>query len=266
MKKILLNLILLLLSYNLNAQQKKSGDDSYYLVTSKGENYLYEKPDYMTSKIDTIQPGEIIAVSGFDSSKIYYKAFRKGNEGFISTLHFSINSDDEKNLKDNPNFNSERDSIAKSASFYLYQRWAEERLKILRSELSEYERYKKIGLIITSKKFAFAEYSSQFGLNLSFYNGYSKDIKYIDLTIRPYNRVGDKTYDDLGKDVARVQVIGPLESDMTSSVEFDNMFWDDNDIITYLVITYMKVTFMDGTVKEIKDVNKHLAKDVFNGK
>ncbi|MEG1169900.1 MAG: hypothetical protein RSD92_07235 [Erysipelotrichaceae bacterium] len=266
MNKILLNLILFLLSYNINAQEKTLSDDSYFLVTSKGENYLYESPDYMTSKIDTIQPGEIIAVSGYNSNEIYLKGYRKGNEGYVSSLNFSINPDEAQYLKENKNTNNLRDSLAKTASHYLFQRWAEERLKEIRSELSIYENYKKIGLIITDKKFAFAEYGSQFGLKLSFYNGYKKDIKYIDITVRPYNRVGDKTYDDLGRDVARVQVIGPLESDMNSSVEFDSMFWDDRDIITYLLITYMKVTFMDGSVKEIKDVNKHLAKDVYNGK
>lgn len=101
----------------------------------------------------------------------------------------------------------------------------------------------KNGLVITGENFSFSEYGEQFGLKLKFYNGYKKDTKYIELTVRPYNREGDKMSDDFGRDVSRIKVIGPLRSDGSSEVEFDDMFWDDRDVITYLVITYMKVTF-----------------------
>ncbi|MBO6213742.1 hypothetical protein, partial [Algoriella sp.] len=64
----------------------------------------------------------------------------------------------------------------------------------------------------------------------------------------------------------RPQIIGPLHFDNFSTVTFDKLFYDVNDVISYLVITYMKVTFMDGTTKEIKNVNNNLGEDVYNGK
>ena len=48
-----------------------------------------------------------------------------------------------------------------------------------------------------------------------------KDVKYIELTVRPYNRVGDKLS-------------------------------EARDVATYLVIPYMKVTFIHGTVRDTK--------------
>lgn len=131
---------------------------------------------------------------------------------------------------------------------------------------NKYESYDKIGLVITKKDYAYEEYSDAFGLSLDFYNGYNKQIKYIDITVRPYNRVGDLTKDDFGRDVKRVQVIGPLNKKSISEVTFKNMFWDERDIINRIVITYMKVTFMDNTVKEIKNINQHLGEGVYNGK
>lgn len=131
---------------------------------------------------------------------------------------------------------------------------------------SKFDAYDKVGLVITKKEYAFQEYSDAFGLDLEFYNGYSRPIKYIDITVRPYNRVGDLTKDDFGRDVQRVQVIGPLNSKKISDVTFNNMFWDESDTIEYLVITYMKITFMDNSVKELKNINPHLGEGVFNGK
>jgi len=84
------------------------------------------------------------------------------------------------------------------------------------------ERYKKwnaMKFVITSKEYAFADYGSQFGLELSMYNGYSKPIKYVTFTVRPYNRVGDITSDDLGRNRKEVRMIGPLDSKEEASVK-----------------------------------------------
>ena len=228
----------------------------------KGDYTALQQSPNSYSSSTYLSKGDLVFVYSYEKSnlgKLLYSVFKDTLHGYVKEDEIELKDEFEKYLKSDEGTEGIRKEYAElNAKLFL--------LNHLENEVKLRSKYKKIGLVITSKKFAFAEYGSQFGLKLSFYNGYNKDIKYIDLTIRPYNRVGDKTYDDLGKDVARVQVIGPLVSDMTSSVEFDSMFWDDNDIITYLVITYMKVTFMDGTVKEIKEVNKHLGKDVFNGK
>lgn len=139
-------------------------------------------------------------------------------------------------------------------------------IKKLEALKSKYESYNEKGLVLTKKEYSYKDYSDAFGLELEFYNGYNKDIKYIEITVRPYNRVGDLTKDDFGSDVSRVRVIGPIHSNNLSSVNFNDLFWNEDDIINRLVITYMKVTFMDGSLKELKNVSQHLGEDVFNGK
>lgn len=127
------------------------------------------------------------------------------------------------------------------------------------------EEYDKKGLVITNKEYSYS-YGGFFGLDLQFYNGYNKTIKYIDLTIRPYNRVGDLTHDEIGRDVMRLQLIGPAEPKTIFSNNFDELFYDDNNIIHTLVITYIKITFTDNTTKKITDINNHLGINVYNGK
>lgn len=52
------------------------------------------------------------------------------------------------------------------------------------------------------------------GVSASFYyrNNSGRTIKYIDWYVSPYNRVGDKVYDDItGNSSARLRVVGPIE-------------------------------------------------------
>jgi len=137
-------------------------------------------------------------------------------------------------------------------------------LTVLDSLLKIKDSYNKIGLVLTGMEYSFSDIGSQFGLSFTFYNGFSKVIKYIETTVRPYNRVGDIQPDDFLKDQSRVKIIGPIESNTESNVSFDDLFWDDSDLIQCLKVTYIKVTFMDNSVKEIFDINNHLGEGVKN--
>ena len=137
-------------------------------------------------------------------------------------------------------------------------------IKYLDLLIEHYKKWDAMKFVITNKEYAYAEYGSQFGLKISMYNGYKKTIKYVSFTVRPYNRVGDVTYDDLGRNKKIVQVIGPIAYGKEVSVTFNNMFWDDRDIIDCLSITHIKLEFMDGSVIPISNVSKHLDSTVSN--
>ena len=124
--------------------------------------------------------------------------------------------------------------------------------------LEKFRQQKKI--LIISQEYSFSNY--QFGLKFEFYNCYQKVIKYINLTICAYNRVGDLQRDDLGRSKKDVRCIGPIEKGEIASYDFDELFWDENDIIHRLIVTNGKITFMDNSVVSYsgqKSVELHMA-------
>lgn len=262
MKKIILLFYLFFIS-NAVVAQNTLNDTAVFMGKIKND-FTYLRSDIGNARIvgEPLNSGEILFAYSYEKSQYsggYYGVFKDTLQAYIKEGDLFLLPEIKDYLEKNEGFNEIRYDRAKKNSELYYLHKLDEKIK-------QYESYKKTGLVITSKEYSYGEYGSSFGLKLSFYNGHKKAIKYIEVTVRPYNRVGDKTYDDIGKDVARVKVIGPLDSDHTASVEFDDMFWDDRDVISYLVITYMKVTFMDGTTTEIKDIKKHLAKEIYNGR
>ncbi len=132
--------------------------------------------------------------------------------------------------------------------------WMYERLQAL----EKFRQQKRI--LILDQEYSFSSY--QFGLKFEFYNCYQKAIKYINLTITAYNRVGDIQRDDLGSSKKDIRCIGPLEKGETGIYDFDELFWDERDIIHRLVATNIKVTFMDNSTLSYsgqKNVELHTA-------
>ena len=118
---------------------------------------------------------------------------------------------------------------------------------------------KKKQIFIWKQEYAYGDYG-KFGLEWNFFNCYNKAIKYIELTIKPYNQVNDIQRDDFGRKEAKAKCIGPIESGDLATFTFDELFWDDNDLINKLKVSYIKITFMDNTTKVfsgIENVNKH---------
>ncbi len=118
---------------------------------------------------------------------------------------------------------------------------------------------KKKQIFIWKQEYAYGDYG-KFGLEWNFFNCYNKVIKYIELTIKPYNQVNDIQRDDFGRKEAKAKCIGPIESGDLATFTFDELFWDDNDLINKLKVSYIKITFMDNTTKVfsgIENVNKH---------
>lgn len=107
--------------------------------------------------------------------------------------------------------------------------------------------YKSKGILIIDQGYSYSDY--QFGLVFKFYNCYSKDIKYIDITVCAYNQVMDRQRDDFGRHTTEARCIGPILPTETGSYDFDELFWDDNDIIDKLQVEKIVVTFMDNTTR-----------------
>ncbi len=259
MKNILL-VLFILISKTLISQDLKDSLIIGKVVVS--DAYMYDNNGDIIRYLDEneiVFPYKIVP-NNFRSFD--YLVFNKIDSGYVRVNDILITHGNVTLLDNIVDENSFR-KIAKISSFSYYK-------KTLENQLENYKNieklYKRNDLVITKKEYAYAEYGGEFGLKLSFFNGYNKDIKYIDITVRSYNRVGDPISDDFGRNVARPKVIGPVESKSEGSVTFENLFWDDRDVISRLVVTYLKVTFMDGSVKEIKNISNHIGPEVYNSK
>lgn len=107
--------------------------------------------------------------------------------------------------------------------------------------------YKKNGILILDQEYSFSDY--RFGLKFNFYNCFSKDIKYIVLTVVGYNQVGDKERDDWGNHTKEARCIGPINPTNTGVYDFNDLFKDEKGIIKELKVEKVVVTFMDNTTK-----------------
>ena len=115
-------------------------------------------------------------------------------------------------------------------------------------------------IFILKDLYSYSEY--RFGKKFKFYNCFNKRIKYINITLTAYNGVGDIQRDDIGRSSAKLRGIGPIEKGDIASYDWDELFWDDNDIIDEVVITNITFTFFDGTTKSYSgkaNIDKHRA-------
>lgn len=118
-------------------------------------------------------------------------------------------------------------------------------------------------LFIMDANYAFGEHSPQSGISIKVYNCYSKQIKYIDISLVPYNKVGDIQVDYFGNKEKKVQCIGPISPEETGIFEFSDIYWDEYNVIELIKMTQIKITFMDGTTKNysgVANVKKHALK------
>lgn len=111
------------------------------------------------------------------------------------------------------------------------------------------------------------EYSSRFGMHFDVYNCFSKTIKYVEFTMTNYNAVGDVQRDDIGRATRTVKGIGPIEPEDGGRYSWDDIFWDDRDVIRKTRLTNVKFIFTDGTTKSFSgyaNINKHMTSDAWD--
>lgn len=119
-------------------------------------------------------------------------------------------------------------------------------------------------IFILKDLYSYSEY--RFGKKFKFYNCFNKRIKYINITLTAYNGVGDIQRDDIGRSSAKLRGIGPIEKGDIASYDWDELFWDDNDIINKVLITNITFTFFDGTTKSYSgkaNIDKHRAANCY---
>lgn len=119
-------------------------------------------------------------------------------------------------------------------------------------------------IFILKDLYSYSEY--RFGKKFKFYNCFNKRIKYINITLTAYNGVGDIQHDDIGRSSAKLRGIGPIEKGDIASYDWDDLFWDDNDIINKVLITNITFTFFDGTTKSYSgkaNIDKHRAANCY---
>ena len=119
------------------------------------------------------------------------------------------------------------------------------RVETIRKETFQLIKSKQ--LFIFKELYSYSDY--KFGKKFKFYNCFNKRIKYIDINLVAYNGVGDVQRDDIGRSSAKVRGIGPIEVDEFATYDWDELFWDDNDIINKVLPTKITITFMDGSIK-----------------
>ena len=131
------------------------------------------------------------------------------------------------------------------------------------SQIAENNFYNELNrkqIFILKDLYSYSEY--RFGKKFKFYNCFNKRIKYINITLTAYNGVGDIQRDDIGRSSAKLRGIGPIEKGDIAFFDWDDLFWDDNDIIDEVVITNITFTFFDGTTKSYSgraNIDKHRA-------
>ena len=99
------------------------------------------------------------------------------------------------------------------------------------------------------------------------YNCFSKTIKYVEFTMTNYNDVGDVQRDDLGRASRTVRGIGPIEKEEGGRYSWDDIFWDDRDVINKTRLTNVKFIFTDGSTKVFSgyaNINKHMTSDAWD--
>lgn len=128
------------------------------------------------------------------------------------------------------------------------------------AENNLYNELNRRQIFILKDLYSYSEY--RFGKKFKFYNCFNKRIKYINITLTAYNSVGDIQHDDIGRSSAKLRGIGPIEKGEIAFFDWDEIFWDDNDIIDEVVITKITFTFFDGTTKSYSgraNIDKHRA-------
>ena len=133
-----------------------------------------------------------------------------------------------------------------------------------RAENEFYNALNRRQIFILKDLYSYSEY--RFGKKFRFYNCFNKRIKYINITLTAYNGVGDIQRDDIGRSSAKLRGIGPIEKGDIASYDWDDLFWDDNDIINKVLITNITFTFFDGTTKSYSgkaNIDKHRAANCY---
>lgn len=181
----------------------------------------------------------------FDDEGRYQFLLRRGNKGLAIRKKIAFQQDSIMQLGVAHCIDSLRNNFQRAANEY-------------------YNELNKRQIFILKDLYSYSDY--RFGKKFMFYNCFNKRIKYINITLTAYNGVGDIQRDDIGRSSVKLRGIGPIEKGDIASYDWDELFWDDNDIIDEVLITNISFTFFDGTTKSYSgkaNIDKHRAANCY---
>ena len=85
------------------------------------------------------------------------------------------------------------------------------------------------------------------GVGVNIFNCFSKTIKYFEMTVNAYNTFNDPHKDEIGNTQKGARCIGPIAPKETGYYLFNELFWNENGVITNCRVTSVKITFTDNT-------------------
>lgn len=233
----------------LAAQEYKDSLEDYTLI----EATLSGDFTYMDSenKETTIDFGTTLPIYKIEKDEAYTIFLRNEVSVPLSALVFQdslkksfLEKRGDKGLEVRKQLVSQKDLVYTE---YVIDQLDQEISKIEKQISARLKDFNRKEIFLLLQKYSYSD--SRFGLKFRFYNCFKKAIKYIHITIRPYNQVYDIQRDYIGRTVANVRCIGPLFSGEQADFDFDELFWDENDVIRYLYVTNIKFIFMDNTTR-----------------
>ena len=133
-----------------------------------------------------------------------------------------------------------REVIAKREAIELErERKAQKQL----AEIYKFRKQKKIVILSCTT----VRSSPTKGLKVKVYNPFEKAIKYYYIKTVAINAVNDPESDDLGRIEKEAKCIGFVEKGEERTFEFEDMYWDKNDILHRIIISSIRLVFSDNT-------------------
>lgn len=221
-------------------------DDTIYMFTKTQGWYLGEEVELHSYDIDKLKHIEVPNGSGIITYRDYCKYLdRRGSEGF--------------------DLRRETAKVADSIATEIRITTTLKRMKEVADALEKlYKVWKQKKIFLVDKKYSFGDDLNHIGLELEFFNCFNKTIKYIQFDTKAYNTFGDLQKDYFGRATAGGKCIGPIEPGETASFDFEDLYYNKNEIIESVRITKVVFTFLDNSTMTYTDINNHTSNAVYN--
>ena len=220
---------------------------------------IYAKKDFdcpfeLNGVTQKVENGIILSASKcveYSTEKFFFKIMIKNKTYFIESKNIVVKNKNLFNVLYNLNdfekgyFEDKNKTLSKI--YYL-------------SKLKELDNFIKntssLGLLIlNSEIYDESEYTEATGFKIEVYNSGTKTIKYIWFGVYGLNHVDDLVTDPVRNQKYITQKgVGPISSENSASYDFENCWF--TDIVQTFKIYNIKLQFMDGTFKEIKNIDK----------
>ena len=235
-----------------------------FTVTSKIYVPKIDEDDtiYMFTKTKGWHFGEEVELASYDVDKL--KHIEVPNGSSIITYHDYCKYLDRRGSK-GFDIRKEKARVSDSIATEIRVAAALKRIKELSDALEQlYKEWKQKKIFLVDKKYSFGDNLNYIGLELEFFNCFNKTIKYIQFDTKAYNTFGDLQKDYFGRAMSGGKCIGPIEPGERATFDFDELYYNKNEIIESVRVTKVVFTFLDNSTMTYTDINNHISKAVYN--